>query len=184
MPEVLEAGVLYVSEEFEVAGHLCACGCGNKVMTPLGPTDWAFEEVNGGPSLRPSIGSWQLPCQSHYWIASGAVKWAEKWTPEQIERGRRGEEERLREYFRVAQDREAGAARRAVALAQRARGARVSSAVVRRRTVRRGVRGPVIDSSGGKTKVGAPWIDFNPVITCACGVAPSGITGFISAAAG
>ena len=99
MPQVLEPGVLYVSEEFEVAGHLCACGCGNKVMTPLGPTDWDFEEVNGGPSLWPSIGSWQLPCQSHYWIASGAVNWAGKWTPEQVERGRRNEEERLRAYF-------------------------------------------------------------------------------------
>jgi hypothetical protein len=99
MPEVLEPGVLYVSEEFEVAGHLCACGCGNKVMTPLGPVDWSFEEVNGGPTLRPSIGSWQLPCRSHYWIVSGMVSWAGQWTPEQIERGRRGEEERLQAYF-------------------------------------------------------------------------------------
>jgi hypothetical protein len=99
MPEVLEPGVLYVSEEYEVAGHMCACCCGNKVMTPLGPADWAFEAVDGGPSLRPSIGSWQLPCQSHYWITCGAVKWAGKWTPEQIERGRRNEEERLRAYF-------------------------------------------------------------------------------------
>jgi hypothetical protein len=99
MPKVLEAGLLYVSEEFEVAGHLCACGCGNKVITPLGPTEWSFTEEDGEPTLSPSIGSWQLPCQSHYWITAGRVMWASKWTQEQIERGRKAEEEALREYY-------------------------------------------------------------------------------------
>ncbi len=99
MPKALESGVLYVSEEFEVAGHLCACGCGNKVMTPLGPEEWSFEETSGRPTLRPSIGSWQLPCQAHYWIIAGQVRWSDKWTPEQIELGRQDEEQRLRAYF-------------------------------------------------------------------------------------
>ncbi len=99
MPQVLEPGVLFVSEEFEVAGHLCACGCENKVITPLGPTEWRFEETDGAPTLRPSIGSWQLPCQSHYWITAGVVRWSYKWTPDQIERRRRAEEERTRAYF-------------------------------------------------------------------------------------
>jgi len=99
MPKALEPGVLYVAEEFEVAGHLCACGCGNKVMTPLGPAEWSFEEVKGEPTLRPSIGSWQLPCQSHYWIIGGEVRWSDKWSPAQIERGRQDEEVRLRAYF-------------------------------------------------------------------------------------
>ncbi len=30
MPKVLEPGILYVSEEFGAAAHLCACGCGVK----------------------------------------------------------------------------------------------------------------------------------------------------------
>jgi hypothetical protein len=98
MPRELEAGVLYVSEEFDVAGHLCACGCGNKVMTPLGPTEWAFYDSKGGPTLKPSIGSWQLPCKSHYNIIGGKVRWAAQWTPEQIERGRQDEEERRRVF--------------------------------------------------------------------------------------
>ena len=38
MPKQLSPGILYVSEKYSVAGHLCACGCGNKVITPLGPT--------------------------------------------------------------------------------------------------------------------------------------------------
>jgi hypothetical protein len=111
MPKVLEPGVLYVSEEFEVAGHLCACGCGNKVITPLTPTEWSFREVGGQPTLSPSIGSWQLPCRSHYWILAGAVRWAGTWTPDQIERGRRAEEERLRAYFETRNARPRGLAR-------------------------------------------------------------------------
>lgn len=99
MPRQLESGLLYVSEEFEVAGHLCACGCGNKVITPLGQTDWSFEDEKEGPTLRPSIGSWQLPCKSHYWILAGKVRLAEQWLPEQIERGRLAEEERRRAYY-------------------------------------------------------------------------------------
>ncbi len=99
MPKQLEPGVLYVCEQFDVAGHLCACGCGNKVITPLGPTEWSFEDAHDGPSLVPSIGSWQLPCKSHYWITHGEVQWADRWTPAQIKRGRQAEEERRRAYF-------------------------------------------------------------------------------------
>jgi hypothetical protein len=99
MPRQLEPGLLYVSEEFEVAGHLCACGCGNKVITPLGPAEWSFKDEKRGPTVSPSIGSWQLPCKSHYWITGGEVRWAEQWTPDQIERGRLAEEVRRRAYY-------------------------------------------------------------------------------------
>ena len=99
MPKELKPGVLYVSEEFEIALHLCACGCGSKVRTPLGPTEWSVIDTKGGPSLRPSVGNWQQACQSHYWITNGKVRWAEKWTPEQIASGRRHEEERRHAYY-------------------------------------------------------------------------------------
>ena len=39
MPRVLEPGVPYVSEELGAAAHLCPCGYGSKVRTPLEPTD-------------------------------------------------------------------------------------------------------------------------------------------------
>jgi hypothetical protein len=99
MPKELKPSVLYVSEEFGAAAHLCACGCGTKVRTPLSPTDWAFEEADEGPTLCPSIGNWQHGCQSHYWIYRGDIIWSEKWTPEQIVAGRRHEEERRRAYY-------------------------------------------------------------------------------------
>jgi hypothetical protein len=99
MPKQLSPGILYVSEKYSVAGHLCACGCGNKVITPLGPTEWSFSESDGLPSLWPSIGNWQLPCRSHYIIAQGRVQWAGAWTEAQILSGRHAEEQRRQAYY-------------------------------------------------------------------------------------
>lgn len=114
MPKELDPGVLYVSDEFGTAAHLCACGCGTKVRTPLGPTEWSLEETDRGPSLRPSVGSWQLPCRSHYWIREGKVVWSEAWTPEAVAAGRRAEEERRRAYYEGAGVGEPSLLRRAV----------------------------------------------------------------------
>lgn len=112
MPKELKPGVLYVSEEFDIAMHLCACGCGSKIRTPLGPTEWAVEETGSGPSLYPSVGNWQQTCQSHYWINRGEIRWAGKWTPEQIAAGRRHEEERRRAYYDALDSKHAGKMRR------------------------------------------------------------------------
>lgn len=91
MPAQLEPGVLYVSEEFETAAHLCACGCGSKVRTPLGPMEWIFTDHPDGPSLDPSVGNWQRSCLAHYWINRGEIEWSTQWTPQQIAAGRAAE---------------------------------------------------------------------------------------------
>lgn len=99
MPKVLLPGVLYASEEFGAAAHLCACGCGAKIRTPLGPTEWRLDESSEGPSLSPSIGNWQQQCRSHYWIWKGQVEWHGDWTEAQVRAGRRQEQQRLKAYF-------------------------------------------------------------------------------------
>ncbi|TRW14837.1 DUF6527 family protein [Glacieibacterium frigidum] len=99
MPAQLQPGVLYVSEEFDTAAHLCACGCGSKVRTPLGATEWTFADHPDGPSLDPSVGNWQRPCQAHYWIDRGTVEWSAQWTPQQIEAGRAAEVRRRDVYY-------------------------------------------------------------------------------------
>ncbi len=99
LPRELAPGILYVSEEFAVAGHLCACGCGNKVITPLGPAEWTFTERKGRPTLHPSIGNWQLPCRSHYVIAEGQIRWGDQWSAAQVAAGRRAEEKRRQTYY-------------------------------------------------------------------------------------
>lgn len=99
MPKELEPGVLYVSKEFNTAAHLCLCGCGSKVRTPLTPTEWSLTVSERGPTLRPSIGNWQLPCKSHYLITNGHVTWSTQWTNAQINYGRKKEDQQRKMYF-------------------------------------------------------------------------------------
>lgn len=99
LPKELGEGFLYVSEEFGVAGHLCPCGCKNKIITPIEPTEWSFKEFNNKPTLFPSIGNWQLPCKSHYWITDGKIEWSYQWSEQQIIEGREAEEEKRKTYY-------------------------------------------------------------------------------------
>jgi hypothetical protein len=104
IPSTLEDGVLYLSIEFASAVHLCCCGCGSKVVTPLSRTDWALIFEGDVVSLTPSIGNWSFPCQSHYWIRQNRVRWASRMTPSQIEAGRRRDRERTDRYFTGGDD--------------------------------------------------------------------------------
>ncbi|WP_363302850.1 DUF6527 family protein [Hydrogenophaga sp.] len=105
MPPTLAPGILYVSREFETAHHLCACGCGSKVRTPLGPAEWQVDETPQGVTVRPSIGNWQFPCRSHYLIQRGRVVWSDQWSEARVRAGRQRDQERLQAYL----DREASA---------------------------------------------------------------------------
>ncbi len=84
IPENLEPGILYVSRRYSTASHLCCCGCGMEVVTPLNPAKWGLTEVNGTVSLNPSVGNWSFPCKSHYWISSNRVQWAGAMSAERI----------------------------------------------------------------------------------------------------
>lgn len=87
-PRPLEAGILYFSERFSGAAHACACGCGNEVITPISPVQWRITQNSRGASLRPSIGNWNFPCRSHYWIIDGAVHWSTEMSEGDIRAGR------------------------------------------------------------------------------------------------
>ncbi len=91
IPEQIEAGVLYISVEYMTVTHLCCCGCGQEVSTTLSPTDWRLIFDGKTISLEPSIGSWSLPCQSHYFITRNRVVWAPRWSTGEIEAGRQGD---------------------------------------------------------------------------------------------
>lgn len=79
MPKDIKQGILYISMKYSIAIHLCACGCGEKVATPLSPSDWQLKYDGETVSLSPSIGNWDFPCQSHYWIRNNKVINAEIW---------------------------------------------------------------------------------------------------------
>lgn len=40
MPDEFKQGILYISMRGKIVIHLCACGCGEKVVTPISPDDW------------------------------------------------------------------------------------------------------------------------------------------------
>jgi hypothetical protein len=99
VPDALERGTIYISIRFATATHLCCCGCGNKVVTPIRPTDWKLIFDGKTVSLDPSIGNWSFACQSHYWIRNSRVRWAPAWSREQIERGRIHDRYAKEDYF-------------------------------------------------------------------------------------
>ncbi|MBY3201334.1 DUF6527 family protein [Rhizobium laguerreae] len=90
---------LYVSIEYATAVHNCFCGCGSKIVTPISPTGWQFTFDGDSVSLHPSVGSWGLPCRSHYWIDRNTVVWAGDMSTEQIERGRHRDRLTREAYF-------------------------------------------------------------------------------------
>src|SRR6266581_997642 len=99
IPDILDEGVLYASIKFATAIHLCCCGCRSEVVTPLSPTDWSLTFDGESVSLRPSIGNWSFPCQSHYWITRNKVAWARRWSQKEIERGRQRDRGAKQTYF-------------------------------------------------------------------------------------
>ena len=84
IPDQLDEGVLYITLSYDTAVHLCACGCGNEVVTPLSPAEWSFSYNGHSVSLSPSIGNWNYPCRSHYWIWKGQIEWARTWSAYEI----------------------------------------------------------------------------------------------------
>lgn len=84
VPKVVSPGVVYVSMEYATVIHMCCCGCGNKVITPLAPGRWHLTFDGESISLAPSIGNWSFPCQSHYWVHQNQIVWAGAFNAAQI----------------------------------------------------------------------------------------------------
>ena len=80
IPKQLSAGIVYHSEEFEVAALLCACGCGHRVSL-LVPDSHQVSSQGGLATIRPSIAVCDAPCKSHYVISAGEVEWLPAFSP-------------------------------------------------------------------------------------------------------
>ncbi|MDP2088545.1 MAG: DUF6527 family protein [Flavobacteriaceae bacterium] len=100
IPNYLEQNVLYISIEYKTAVHLCICGCGNKVVTPLTPTDWELRFDGKTISLSPSIGNWNFECRSHYFITRNVIHIARRWEDWEIEEGRVEDKETKKNYYK------------------------------------------------------------------------------------
>jgi hypothetical protein len=99
IPDSLQEGIVYVSLTYGTVIHLCACGCRKEVVTPLAPFQWKLTYDGETISLYPSIGNWDFPCQSHYWLREGRIVWASTLSSKQIQAGRQQDSEELLAYF-------------------------------------------------------------------------------------
>lgn len=99
IPEALQPGVLYVSMIYATAAHLCACGCGVEVTTPLSPTGWQLFFDGRGITLQPSIGNWSFNCRSHYFIRDSNVRWSWDMSEKQIAAGREKTKALKQKYY-------------------------------------------------------------------------------------
>ena len=101
VPSTLEHGTLYLSCRYRAAVHLCACGCGAKISTPLHPTGWRLSYDGECISLDPSVGNWSEKCQSHYVIRDSQVLWGERFSRRRIQRIREQRHRELEDYYGV-----------------------------------------------------------------------------------
>lgn len=101
IPEQLDDRVLYVSMRFGTVVHRCACGCGEEVVTPLGPAEWKLTYDGRRLSLAPSVGNWSFRCRSHYWIDEGRVRWARGFSEDEVALVREEARERRMGYYQT-----------------------------------------------------------------------------------
>ena len=99
IPEELKERTLYVSKKYGTAVHKCCCGCGHEVVTSLSAVGWQLTFDGKTVSLYPSIGSWTLPCKSHYFITKNRVEWSPEWSKEAIAQGREQAARAKEAYF-------------------------------------------------------------------------------------
>ncbi|WP_431246914.1 DUF6527 family protein [Leifsonia xyli] len=99
IPRELQSGKLYISMEYTTTAHLCASGCGRKVVLPLSPAQWQLYFDGEAVSLSPSIGNWDLPCQAHYWIRRNKIHWAARWDNKRIEARRSSDARDLDDFY-------------------------------------------------------------------------------------
>jgi hypothetical protein len=64
--------MLYISLKNKVIFHKCPCGCGKEIYMPLGEDEWELI-YNGKTTLYPSIGNYNLDCETHYYIVEDSV---------------------------------------------------------------------------------------------------------------
>ena len=95
----LEHGKLYISCRYRAVHHLCACGCGARIHTPLHPTGWRLLYDGRAVSLIPSVGNWSEKCQSHYVIRDNKVLWGGRLPRRTIEQIRTRRHLELEEYY-------------------------------------------------------------------------------------
>lgn len=99
IPERLAPGTLYIALHYKTVVHLCCCGCGCEVVTPLSPAQWRITFNGETVSLYPSVGNWNLPCRSHYILRDGKVLEANSWSDREVAYGQDRDKSERKAYY-------------------------------------------------------------------------------------
>lgn len=75
IPDIVSAGVVYISVPYAMTVHRCACGCGSIVVLPLSRKDWIVTFDGETVSFSPSVWNRRMPCGAHYWIKRNRIVW-------------------------------------------------------------------------------------------------------------
>lgn len=71
IPDHLEQNVIYISDKYKTAIHLCLCGCGHRAVTPFNM--WNITDIGKGVTFTPSILNTNCPNRSHYIITNSVA---------------------------------------------------------------------------------------------------------------
>jgi len=96
-PDEPEAGTFYYSEDFRSSLHLCACGCGSRVVLPIKPAGWSLDQAGDDFSLSPSVGNREFACRSHYLIKRGDIVWLPAMSDREVAVSRARDAEHIRQ---------------------------------------------------------------------------------------
>jgi hypothetical protein len=100
IPDNIEPGIIYISGSRRTPCHLCVCGCGHEMTTPISPTDWQVKFDGESVSLSPSIVLWEFKCKSHYWIIKSRIRHSGQWNERQVQQGREREKQRKSDFYK------------------------------------------------------------------------------------
>jgi len=79
----MKHGILYLKhneDDTYESFHLCPCGCGEPVYLQYGGKGWNITlSINGrelkSVTISPSVGCFDFPCKSHYFIRENKIIW-------------------------------------------------------------------------------------------------------------
>lgn len=91
--------ILYICIPYSTIVHLCACGCGNEVVTPLSPTDWRLSFDGEYVSITPSINNSGLKCRAHYWIDRSEIHWCREVSKDRVDQIRAADRRAKERYY-------------------------------------------------------------------------------------
>ncbi|HEU4608271.1 MAG TPA: DUF6527 family protein, partial [Chitinophagaceae bacterium] len=95
-----EGGWLYLITRYAAQQKRGRIKYGNKVVTPI-ILRLTFDGKS--VSLYPSVGNWNFPCKSNYWIKKNVIEHSYSWSYKEIENERKKDSNRKTNYFKWLQ---------------------------------------------------------------------------------